>query len=144
MPLESTQHRTYANPLPWCRSSIVVDRLQYQGVTRLRAVANTVPRQSDADPDLRRFEVASHRTDHYYQIMNNAITLTALDLTTMSLGDVYAALGCSCLAADAVSAKAATVAARRRGTTSGAAPAQTTAVEGQGVVLISAEHNPLA
>lgn len=72
------------------------------------------------------------------------VALTALDLAAMSLADVYAALGCSHLAADAVSAKAATVAARRRGTTSGAAPESTTAVAGQNVVLISAEHNPLA
>ena len=71
------------------------------------------------------------------------VALTALDLAAMSLADVYAALGCSRLAADAVSAKAATVAARRRGTTSGAAP-ESTPTTAVSVVLISAEHNPLA
>ena len=81
--------------------------------------------------------------------MNNAIiqtadvTLTALDLTMMSLADVYMALSCSHLATDAVNAKAATVAARRRGTTSGAAP-ESTPTTAVCVVLISAENNPLA
>lgn len=70
--------------------------------------------------------------------MNDTIYLDATALLSMSRDDVFAAMGRADLAV-AVDAVAATVASRRRGTASGVA-ADTT----PGIVLISAENNPLA
>jgi hypothetical protein len=64
------------------------------------------------------------------------ITITATDLATMSHDDVARALGF------VAKATAATVASpKRRGTVSSQAPTESTDA---GIVLISAENNPLA
>jgi hypothetical protein len=70
--------------------------------------------------------------------MNDTICLDAATLLTMSREDLFAAMGRSDLLTvdDAV---AATVASRRRGTASGVAVDTSPCI-----VLISAEHNPLA
>lgn len=64
------------------------------------------------------------------------ITITASDIATMSHDDVARALGFV-----AKSAAATVASPKRRGTASSQAPTESTDA---GIVLISAEHNPLA
>jgi hypothetical protein len=71
--------------------------------------------------------------------MDNTISLDAATLLAMSRDDIFTAMGRSDLLVTDT-AVAATVASRRRGAASGVAAADTSPC----IVLISAEHNPLA
>jgi hypothetical protein len=74
--------------------------------------------------------------------MNTTICLDAVALATMSRDEIFAAMGRADLAVEGVRADVATVAARRRGTATG--PAPTSDDTAPCIVLISADHNPLA